>query len=128
MTGRLPRPRGPRQGRRDLCRSLCCLSSEEERVNEPPKRVLVTDFDGTMTRHDFFRLAVERLTPPITDYWQAYRTGGLSHFEALRAIYATIRAGEAEVLAVVRDMELDPDLPAALAALRAAGWRVVVAS
>jgi hypothetical protein len=26
--------------------------------------VLVSDFDGTMTRHDFYRLAIEELLPP----------------------------------------------------------------
>ena len=35
-------------------------------------RVLVSDFDGTMTRNDFYKLAVERLLPPDTpDHWAA---------------------------------------------------------
>jgi 2,3-diketo-5-methylthio-1-phosphopentane phosphatase len=91
--------------------------------------VLVSDFDGTMTRHDFYELAVESLVPPGTpDYWAEYRSGAITHFEALRRYFASIRAGEAEVLAVVERMELDPNLPAAVAALRHAGWDVVVAS
>ena len=28
--------------------------------------VLVSDFDGTMTRHDFYKLAIESLLPPET--------------------------------------------------------------
>ena len=32
-------------------------------------RVLVTDFDGTMTRHDFYHLTVEELLPKV--YWDA---------------------------------------------------------
>lgn len=91
--------------------------------------VLVSDFDGTMTRHDFYRLALEALVPPGTpDYWAEYRNGAITHFEALRRYFATIRASEAEVLAVVGRMELDPGLPAAVADLRAAGWDVVVTS
>jgi len=94
-----------------------------------PGRVLVSDFDGTMTRHDFYRLAIESLVPPGTpDHWAEYRTGTITHFEALRRYYASIRAGEAEVLAVVDRMGLDPELPAAVDALRRAGWEVVVAS
>ena len=91
--------------------------------------VLVSDFDGTMTRHDFYKLAVEELLPPDTpDYWAEYRAGRLTHFEALRRYFAAIRASEADVLAVVERMELDPELPAAVGALRRAGWAVVVTS
>jgi 2,3-diketo-5-methylthio-1-phosphopentane phosphatase len=91
--------------------------------------VLVSDFDGTLTRHDFFKLAVAELLPPdLPDYWQMYLDGRLTHFETLRAIFGSIRADEAAVLAVVDRVGLDPDLPAALADLRRAGWEVVVAS
>ena len=91
--------------------------------------VLVSDFDGTMTRYDFYKLAIERLLRPDTpDHWAGYREGTLTHFEALRRYFAEIRASEAEVLAVVEAMELDPNLGAAVEALRQAGWRVVVTS
>jgi 2-hydroxy-3-keto-5-methylthiopentenyl-1-phosphate phosphatase len=82
-----------------------------------------------MTRHDFYKLAIEHLLPPETpDYWAAYRDGAITHFEALRSYFAAIGASEAEVLAVVNAMELDPNLPAAVAALRRDGWSVVVTS
>lgn len=91
--------------------------------------VLVSDFDGTMTRHDFYKLAIESLLPPDTpDYWADYRAGTVTHFEALRRYFAAIRTDEATVMAVVRRMDLDPALPAAVADLRAAGWSVVVTS
>jgi 2,3-diketo-5-methylthio-1-phosphopentane phosphatase len=91
--------------------------------------ILVTDFDGTMTRHDFYRLAIELLVPKGTpNYWGEYRAGRITHFEALRYYYEAIPASEAEVLAVVDRMELDPRLPAAVRELSSAGWRVVVAS
>ncbi|MBN9523704.1 HAD-IB family phosphatase [bacterium] len=92
-------------------------------------RVLVSDFDGTMTRHDFYQLAVEELLPSdAPDQWAAYRAGAITHFEALRRYFAAIRAPEAEVLALVDRMELDPELPTAVADLRRAGWEVVVTS
>jgi 2,3-diketo-5-methylthio-1-phosphopentane phosphatase len=94
-----------------------------------PSGVLVSDFDGTMTRHDFYKLVIESLLPPETpDYWAQYRAGTVTHFEALRRYFAAIRAPEEEVLAVVRRMELDPALPAAVTALTGAGWKVVVTS
>jgi 2-hydroxy-3-keto-5-methylthiopentenyl-1-phosphate phosphatase len=92
-------------------------------------RVLVSDFDGTMTRHDFYKLAIESLLPAdVPDYWAEYRAGTITHFEALHHYFSTIRASEAEVLAVVQRMDLDPQLPAAVESLRRAGWRVVVTS
>ena len=96
---------------------------------QSPKNVLVSDFDGTMTRQDFFKLAVQHLLPPDgPDFWSEYRAGQITHFEALRRYFAEIRASEAEVLAVVDRMELDPGLPQAVAELRQAGWRVIVTS
>lgn len=91
--------------------------------------LLVTDFDGTMTRHDFYRLAAQSLLPPdLPDYWTEYRAGRITHFQALQAIFASIRADEATVRLVIDRMELDPGLRGSLGRLRAAGWAVVVTS
>lgn len=82
-----------------------------------------------MTRHDFYRLAIEQLIPRgCPNFWAEYRNGRMTHFEALQAYFRTIKASEQDVLAVVDQMELDPQLPQALAALRSAGWHVVVTS
>ncbi len=94
-----------------------------------PHSTLVTDFDGTLTRHDFFQLVLERLVPPGTpDYWQDYRAGRLTHFEAMRAYYSAIRASEEETLRIVEAMELEPDLAGWVGRLQQAGWKVIVAS
>jgi 2-hydroxy-3-keto-5-methylthiopentenyl-1-phosphate phosphatase len=91
--------------------------------------VLVSDFDGTMTRHDFYKLAKERLLPSdIPDFFALYRAGSITHFEALRRYFTSIRASEEEVKQVVFDMELDPDLLGAINRLKENGWRVIVAS
>ena len=92
-------------------------------------RVLVSDFDGTMTRRDFFQLVSERLLPPGTpDYWGDHLAGRITHFEALKAIFGSVTAGESALLGVVSSMELEPALKVEVEALRAEGWRVVVAS
>lgn len=91
--------------------------------------VLVSDFDGTMTRHDFYTLVVVRLIPhDCPDYWQDYRRGTLTHFAALQHYFAAITATEAEVQATLDDMQLDPGLPNSLRALHEAGWKVVITS
>jgi len=93
------------------------------------QNVLVSDFDGTMTARDFFKLAIRQLLPPdVTNFWSQYRAGRITHFQALQSYFAEIRHSEAEVLKVVDQMELDPDLPRAVADLRQAGWQVIVTS
>ena len=94
-----------------------------------PRSVLVTDFDGTITAVDFFRLVVERLlTPGDMVPWEQYRAGTITHFTAVRDIFRRIRAPESEALALLKDMRPDPDLPRYVEALRDAGWHIVVAS
>lgn len=91
--------------------------------------VLVSDFDGTMTKHDFYRLALESLVPKdVPDYWSEYRAGEITHFEALRRYFAAIRKTESEVMDVVWKMELDSGLTQAVKKLHQAGWKVIVAS
>jgi len=90
---------------------------------------LVTDFDGTMTRRDFYDLVRERWpVPPDDDPWDHYVSGRITHFEALAAIFARIRSPESALRELAVRMDLDPELPQAVRALQAAGWRVIVAS
>jgi 2-hydroxy-3-keto-5-methylthiopentenyl-1-phosphate phosphatase len=94
------------------------------------RSLLVTDFDGTLTRREFYELAVERLVPPdLPDQWAAYRAGETTHFDALATIFASIRvADHAELDVLLADMELEPDLPALVERLRGASWDVAVVS
>jgi 2-hydroxy-3-keto-5-methylthiopentenyl-1-phosphate phosphatase len=98
-------------------------------MSNTSRKILVSDFDGTMTQHDFYRLAIAELIPAETpSYWGEYRAGQITHHEALRRYFGSIRKSEAEVTAIVDRMELDPRLAESVAALRAAGWEIIVAS
>ncbi len=98
--------------------------------SEPPKSsVLVSDFDGTMTHFDFYRLAIQSLIPATCpDYWAEYRRGQMTHFEALRSYFLAIEASEEQVMECVSHMQLDPSLRHSVDALRAADWEVVITS
>lgn len=94
-----------------------------------PTHVLVSDFDGTMTANDFYKLAVQRLlTPEDLAPWREYLAGRRTHFAALQEIFGSLRATETQLLELVRGMAPDPALPEAVARLRGAGWLVSVAS
>jgi len=96
--------------------------------NRAPKGILVSDFDGTITAFDFYDL-VSRAFPEIAgNYWHQYEAGEISHFEALRLIFAGIRAPEARILEIVRAMRIEPRLAEAVGLLESHGWDVIVAS
>ncbi len=89
---------------------------------------LVSDFDGTMTCFDFYDL-VSRAYPDIAgNYWQRYEAGEISHFEALRLIFAGIRAPESRILEIVKAMRIEPRLAEGAALLKTHGWHLTVAS
>jgi 2-hydroxy-3-keto-5-methylthiopentenyl-1-phosphate phosphatase len=93
------------------------------------RSVLVTDFDGTLTEQDYYKLVRRRLVPPDTpDFWADYRAGRVTHFEALRSYFDAARPDEAGHVALLAETGLDPGLADGVASLNAAGWRVVVVS
>ena len=98
-------------------------------MRKPFQRILVSDFDGTMTKFDFFDLARRDLPSAADhDYWQDYVAGKITHFEALAGIFGSIRADWPGIENVLAGMQLDPTLKESVERLRAAGWDIVVAS
>ncbi len=93
------------------------------------KGILVSDFDGTITQHDFYDLVCAAFPEISTQgFWQQYEAGKITHFEALRSIFSLIRAPEKKLLEIVHSMEIEPKLAAAVKLLEKHGWKVVVAS
>ncbi len=93
------------------------------------QRVLITDFDGTLTQFDFFDRAFHAVAPgTIPDYWGQYERGEIGHFEALAKIFAALPFSADELKHIARQSQLEPELAECLARLNGAGWRVVVVS
>jgi 2-hydroxy-3-keto-5-methylthiopentenyl-1-phosphate phosphatase len=91
--------------------------------------ILISDFDGTLTRYDFFELVRRRWPfPPEDDPWEKFLEGQITHFEALAEIFARIRTTEADLLALADSMELDASFAESARALQSRGWEVVIAS
>lgn len=91
--------------------------------------ILVSDFDSTVTRHDFYDLVRKRWPiPPEYDPWNQYVSGTITHFEALAQIFARIRTTEHELRALADSMQLDPAFAPCVRALQEKGWEVIIAS
>jgi 2-hydroxy-3-keto-5-methylthiopentenyl-1-phosphate phosphatase len=90
---------------------------------------LVTDFDGTISRRDFFDLILERHpTAEGHDAWRRYLEGEITHAEGIGGVFASLRTDEAGADALVEALDPAPGTAAAILALQEAGWRVVIAS
>ena len=95
----------------------------------PAPYCLVSDFDGTFTRREFYDLAMQDgLVEGSPDYWTAYAAGRISHFDAISGIFSHLRCSEAAMRALVARMEPDPKAPDALRALGSAGWDAALVS
>lgn len=91
--------------------------------------ILVSDFDGTLTRYDFFDLVRKRWPfLPEDDPWEKFVAGQITHFQALAEIFARIRTSEADLLELANSMELDASFPKSARALQDRGWEIVIAS
>lgn len=93
-----------------------------------PEKILVSDFDGTMTERDFFRVALDRLPARASAPWERYEQGLISHFDALALIFSRMRVSQPELDAMLVEMGLDVGLSAAIERLQQGGWSLVVAS
>jgi 2-hydroxy-3-keto-5-methylthiopentenyl-1-phosphate phosphatase len=93
------------------------------------RNALITDFDGTITRRDFYELAVAHcLGPDIPDYWSGYASGAITHFDAMAGIFSHIRCAEPRLRELVTQMDPDPQFGAAVRCLDLAGWDVIIVS
>jgi 2-hydroxy-3-keto-5-methylthiopentenyl-1-phosphate phosphatase len=91
-------------------------------------RVLVSDFDGTMTERDFFWVALAHLPPGAEAPWLRYEQGQTTHFDALAEIFSGLRVDEAEFNAMLEEMHVESGLSGSLELLQKAGWSLTIAS
>jgi len=92
-------------------------------------RVLVTDFDGTMTAVDFFDVILDVVpTETMPDYWGECVAGRLTHVEALHGIFQHAPRDPAVIEALLPKTKLDPRTAEAVGQLREHGWDVIVVS
>jgi len=90
---------------------------------------LVTDFDGTFTRRDFFDLILERHgTAAGRAAWQRFVDGESTHSEGIGGVFASLRTDEAGVDALVEALDPAPGTAEAVERLQKAGWEIEIAS
>lgn len=62
------------------------------------KKALVSDFDGTISKEDFFNYVIDNhLSPEDIRPWKDYEAGKITHVEGLRQIFSKISMTEKEL-------------------------------
>jgi 2,3-diketo-5-methylthio-1-phosphopentane phosphatase len=93
------------------------------------RKILVSDYDGTISDKDFYSLLAEHYIPADTpDYFAQYREGRITHFEAMAAYFAFAPTEEQQLEELLAASQVDPDLAASAALLERAGWELWVVS
>ena len=94
-----------------------------------PGPILVSDFDGTITKYDFYRLILEQGLPAETpDFWSQYLSRHITHFEAINKTFGAAPFGIERLIELADQMEPDPDLGPCVRSLIDIGWSFVIAS
>ncbi|MCL2485953.1 MAG: MtnX-like HAD-IB family phosphatase [Endomicrobia bacterium] len=73
------------------------------------KIAFISDFDGTITKEDFFNMVIERLlTPDDLKPWQDYLDKKITHYQALGEIFSKIRISQSKLEQFIQSIEIDP--------------------
>jgi 2-hydroxy-3-keto-5-methylthiopentenyl-1-phosphate phosphatase len=93
------------------------------------RNALASDFDGTIMRRDFYLLIREMHMPASApDYFELYRSGQLSHFEARASYFSHAPDDEVALQKLLDRTEPDPGFVDAVSTLNAASWELIIVS
>ncbi len=100
----------------------------EEKKQQQYEGMLVSDFDGTISKYDFYDLACQAFPDIAGNFWAQYEAGEITHFEGLRRIFERIRAPEKQLLDIIKNMQIDVRTADMIELCRKNGWEVSIAS
>ncbi|MDD3149807.1 MAG: MtnX-like HAD-IB family phosphatase [Candidatus Gastranaerophilales bacterium] len=76
------------------------------------KKILITDFDGTVTKKDFFWQVIDNvLGQPALDIWQEYLDYKIKHVDALIKIFSKVHLPLEEFEKLIFDIEVEECFP-----------------
>src|SRR5262245_43128808 len=89
----------------------------------------VSDFDGTVTDIDVYALIAERYMPADhPDYFAEYRTGQITHLEAMQAFFHFAPSETRALDQLLHDTRPDTQLGDCVRRLEANGWDFIIVS
>lgn len=72
------------------------------------KKALVSDFDGTISKEDFFYYVIDNhLSPEDISPWKDYQAGKITHVEGLRRIFSKISMSESDLKTFILGLPIE---------------------
>lgn len=106
---------------------LQCWHAERLKLIREP--VLITDFDGTITAHDFYQVILDETDDhQARSAWDKLLDGTLTHVESLDTIFTFGAYGKKSLNDYLHKTELDPDFVDVVNILYERGWTIIIAS
>lgn len=75
---------------------------------EKKPTALITDFDGTVIKKDFFWFIIDKLmTKEDIQPWDDYKAGNITHFDALNQIFKKIHINESDLRKIILELPVE---------------------
>ncbi|TYR80535.1 HAD-IB family phosphatase [Priestia megaterium] len=85
------------------------------------KWAFVSDFDGTISKQDFYWLVIERYFPEGEQLFQKWKSGEMQDIDFLSTVFRSINQGEQHILTEIDAIAIDEYVPAFIKRVQESG-------
>ena len=75
------------------------------------KWAFVSDFDGTISKKDFYHLVIEKYFPEGKELFQQWKNGTIKDIDFLATVFTSIHKEEAQIVEDILTLEIDEFVP-----------------
>ncbi|WP_374053926.1 MtnX-like HAD-IB family phosphatase [Rossellomorea sp. FM04394] len=85
------------------------------------KWAFVSDFDGTISKKDFYHLVLEKYFAEGQDLYKQWKSGEIKDIEFLRQVFTSINQEESQIIDDIHSLEIDGHVPSFIRKVQAQG-------
>ncbi|TMU87351.1 2,3-diketo-5-methylthio-1-phosphopentane phosphatase [Bacillus sp. BHET2] len=85
------------------------------------KWAFVSDFDGTISKKDFYHLVLEKYFAEGKELYTQWKSGGLKDIEFLSQVFTSIHQNESQIIQDIHSIELDGHISTFIRKVQAQG-------
>lgn len=81
----------------------------------------VSDFDGTISKKDFYHLVLEKYFAEGQNLYKQWKSGEIKDIEFLRQVFTSIHQEESQIIEDIHSLEIDEHVPSFIRQVQAQG-------
>ena len=85
------------------------------------KWAFVSDFDGTISKMDFYHLVMKKYFPEGEALFKQWKAGDMKDIDFLRTVFSSIHQDETQIIEDIHSLEIDDHVPAFIRKVQAHG-------